>query len=61
MHEDFDAAWADYLKLCKAGGSKSFLELVELAGLKSPFKRETIKNVTEKIAAYLDGIDDSGF
>lgn len=61
MQENYDAAWSDYLRLCKAGGSMSFLELVKLANLKSPFEKETIKEVTEKIGAWLDGIDDSKF
>ncbi len=34
VREDREKAWEDYLRLCKAGGSKSFLELVELAELK---------------------------
>ncbi len=33
MNEDYKAAWADYLKLCKAGGSQSFTGLVEYARL----------------------------
>ena len=32
-----DEAWQDYLRLCRAGGSKPFLELVTLANLKNPF------------------------
>ncbi len=36
--EDHEAAWSDYLRLCQAGGSRSFLELVEMAGLQSPFE-----------------------
>src|SRR5699024_7661894 len=40
--EDKEKAWEDYLRLCKAGGSRSFLELVELANLKNPFKDGTI-------------------
>ncbi|MEO1254455.1 MAG: M3 family metallopeptidase, partial [Bacteroidota bacterium] len=44
--KDHISAWADYLKLCKAGGSGSFLELVKLAGLESPFT----EGVVEKMA-----------
>ncbi|QXM07363.1 M3 family oligoendopeptidase [Crassaminicella indica] len=51
--DDFDRAWKDYLKLCRAGGSKSFLELVDLANLDSPFKDESIKSVAEEIEKYL--------
>ena len=61
MQEDFDGAWKDYLKLCKAGGSMSFLKLVELAGLKSPFEDGTIEEVVAKVEEYLDAVDDSSF
>ena len=56
--EDFKGAWADYLKLCDLGGSKPFTELVELAGLKQPFVKESLRDVIEMIDAYLEGIDD---
>lgn len=61
MQEDYKGAWADYLKLCQAGGSMSFLKLVELAGLKSPFEDGVIEEVVAKVEAYLNTIDDSKF
>jgi M3 family oligoendopeptidase len=57
--ENHETAWNSYVKLCQAGGSKSFLNLVELAGLKNPFVDGTIKAVVEPIKAYLDGVDDT--
>lgn len=51
-------AWNDYLTLCKAGGSISFLQLVELANLSNPFKDGTIKKIVEPISEWLDTIDD---
>lgn len=54
-------AWADYLRLCKAGGSKSFLELVKLANLSSPFEDNGIASVVQDIKTWLDSIDDSDF
>ena len=59
--ENRGEAWEDYLRLCKAGGSKSFLELVELANLKNPFVDGTIKEVVEPIKEWLDNVDDSEF
>jgi M3 family oligoendopeptidase len=59
--EDKENAWEDYLRLCKAGGSKSFLELVELANLKNPFVDGTIKAVIAPIKEWLDNVDDSEF
>lgn len=52
-------AWDDYVALCKEGGSKPFLELVELAGLKNPFVPETIPSILPDIEAYLDSVDDT--
>lgn len=57
-NEDFAAAWDDYLRLCKLGGSQSFLNLVESAGLISPFKDGSIASVIGDIESWLDGIDD---
>ncbi len=53
---DFDAAWADYIKLCKIGGSVPFAEAIKMANLKSPFEKETIDEVIdfmEEGIAYL--------
>ncbi len=59
--QDHLAAWNDYVRLCQAGGSQSFLGLVKLAGLRSPFDESVIQNIATDIDAYLDKIDDSNF
>lgn len=59
MQNNFEDAWNDYLTLCKAGGSKPFLQLVKLAGLKSPFDKETLITTLDGIKKYLNTIDDS--
>ncbi|WP_438431613.1 M3 family oligoendopeptidase [Gorillibacterium sp. sgz500922] len=56
--EDRAKAWSDYLTLCKAGGSRSFLGLVELAGLISPFEDGCVDSVIGEIEGWLNGIDD---
>jgi M3 family oligoendopeptidase len=61
MQEDFEGAWKDYVNLCKAGGSKSFLSLVKLANIDSPFEEETIISTAAKIKKWLDAIDDKKF
>jgi M3 family oligoendopeptidase len=58
-NEDREKAWEDYLRLCRAGGSKPFLELVELAGLESPFKEGCLESVVESIEDWLNGVDDT--
>ncbi len=53
MQENKKEAWNDYLKLCKAGGSMSFLDLVKLANIKSPFDPEVFEEVAKKINNWL--------
>lgn len=56
---DFKSAWSDYLHLCNLGGSLPFTSLVEEANLKSPFVKENMKGVIDRIDQFLEGIDDS--
>ena len=51
-------AWADYVKLCKLGGSMSFTKLVEAANLISPFEDGCIESVVGVIENWLNSIDD---
>ena len=57
-HED---AWKDYVELCRAGGSRSFVDLVKLANLRSPFEDGCVASVIDEIALFLDSVDDSSF
>ncbi|CCV64896.1 Oligoendopeptidase F, M3B family [Alteracholeplasma palmae J233] len=56
--EDYKKAWESYLSLCKLGGSKSFLGLVEASKLKNPFIKGSIKEIIKPIKEYLDQVDD---
>lgn len=56
--EGDETAWEDYIRLCKLGGSKSFLELVESAHLISPFEEGAVQSVTAVIDKWLTSIDD---
>ncbi len=53
MCENPAQAWSDYMTLCKAGGSKGYFRLLELANLDKPFDEktfaETIKFVEDKL------------
>lgn len=40
--ENKDEAWRDYLNLCKAGSSKSYLELLKVANLSVPFEEGSV-------------------
>lgn len=60
MTTDRESAWQDYMKICKAGGSLSFTEIVELAGLVSPFEAGCVESVIGDIENWLDSVDDKG-
>jgi len=58
MQEDRLTGWQDYLRICKIGGTKSFLEIVKDANLISPFEEGCVSSVIGEIESYLDSIDD---
>ncbi|MDA8224068.1 M3 family oligoendopeptidase [Desulfosporosinus sp.] len=57
--ENRESAWTDYLRLCQAGGSQSFLELTKSAYLVSPFQDGCIASVVRALEDWLDGVDDT--
>lgn len=58
-NKDREQALQDYITLCNAGGSKSFLELVELANLQSPFSGGCMEAVAGEVNNWLEAVDDS--
>ncbi len=54
MKEDRDAAWADYLRLCGAGGSLGYFDLLKLANLSSPFAEGTVRRAVAHVIEELD-------
>ncbi|WP_227395700.1 M3 family oligoendopeptidase [Jeotgalibacillus aurantiacus] len=56
--ENHAAAWADYLHLCKLGGSLPFTELVKEANLLSPFEEGCVESVIGEIELWLSSVDD---
>ena len=40
--EDHVRAWEDYLKLCKCGGSMSYLETLRYANVANPFEQGSV-------------------
>lgn len=57
--EERTVAWEDYLRLCQTGGSQSFVELVKVANLISPFEDGCIKSVIDEIENWLNGVNDT--
>lgn len=47
FNQDRNTGWEDYMKICRAGGSVSFLELLKIGNLDSPFEETTIESILE--------------
>jgi len=55
--KDNGSAWKDYLTLCRAGGSLSFVNLVKLAKLNSPFEDGCLEDVVKYVEKWLEDFD----
>ena len=53
MKEDRKAAWEDYLRLCRAGGTKGYFELLEIGNLMNPFRPGTVEKSVGHVIAEL--------
>lgn len=51
-------AWQDYLAICQVGGSLSFLQLIALADLDSPFDDGCVKSIIRDVENWLDQVND---
>lgn len=54
IKRDKAAAWEKYMAYTNLGGTLTFRELLDRAGLDSPFEPETLKAVAEAAKAWLD-------
>lgn len=61
FQKDRESAWPDYLRLCKAGGSAPFLELVKIGGLESPFDPGVLEKTVQPAKEWLGRADSSRF
>ena len=61
MDVDKEKAWNTYVKLCKLGGSKSFLNLLKEVGLMNPFIDGCIEKTIKPLKEKMNSIDDSKF
>lgn len=52
--KDKKSAWADYLNLCKCGGSKPYFETLKEGNLSNPFKDGTVKQITDGLKQVLE-------
>lgn len=51
-------AWQDYMNICHVGGTQSFLDVVSLAHLNSPFEKGSLSDVVKVIDEELAKVDD---
>lgn len=58
-NQNREEAWDDYLRLCKAGGSESFLNVLKVANLKSPFEDGCVEHIIDDVEHWISNIDDS--
>ena len=60
MQKDPKEAWERYMAFVRQGGTRPFTELLENAGLKTPFDGECLKTVCETAKEWLDNFDLTG-
>ena len=60
LQSDPQDAWQHYMAYPRQGGSRTFVELLRHADLKTPFDEECLKTVCEAAAKWLDAFDLSG-
>lgn len=58
--KDPDDAWAHYMAYTRQGGTRTFTELLEHAGLESPFDESCLRGVCEAAAEWLRTFDMTG-
>ncbi|MCQ8212824.1 M3 family oligoendopeptidase [Cetobacterium somerae] len=54
MNKDYKNSWKDYLDLCHEGGTKSFLNLLKVAKLQSPFEDKCVENIMIDVKEFLN-------
>lgn len=57
IQEDLKAAWQCYMNYTVQGGSRVFTELLQNAGLDTPFEEACLRRVCERAAAWLEEFD----
>ena len=60
LQKDPKKAWEQYMAYTKLGGSRTFVELLQEAGLKTPFDEDCLKDICQTAKAWLDNFDLTG-
>lgn len=51
--ENREEAWADYMRLCSTGGSKSLVQVLECANMKNIFEEGSLEEIIESIKDWV--------
>lgn len=54
-----ETAWSDYLAICQVGGTKTFLEILDIAHLRSPFEAGALDDTIAAVSEYLAAVPES--
>ena len=60
IQKDRDNAWKHYMAYTVQGGSRTFVDLLKNAGLKTPFDEACLKEVCETATKWLENFDMTG-
>ena len=60
MQKELPGAWKHYMAYTGQGGSRVFTELLQNAGLESPFEEKCLREVCQAAKEYLEGFDLQG-
>ena len=60
IQQDPDDAWQHYMAYTRQGGSRTFVDLLKHAGLRTPFDEECLKGVCKAAKTWLDEFDLTG-
>ncbi len=55
--ENREEAWKDYMKVCRAGGSMPFIEVIKLGNLKNPFEEGSIETIIKSVRAWVFDVE----
>lgn len=59
MNENKEEGWKDYLRICEIGGTKSFLQIVKIGNLISPFEDKCIESIINNLEENISKFEEN--
>lgn len=59
MNENKEQGWKDYLRICEIGGTKSFLQIVKIGNLISPFEDKCIESIINNLEENISKFEEN--